>query len=223
MAETRGVDIAGFLDNIELTCAHCQIEASLGGVFELWGSRTCPIGTQQMVAGVMVGSIEGYASSTPATTGGASNFLCAGAYGAMGLDVFNTAEQVGSSIGSIVYGADSTLSYVDGSAIACSTCLATGRSWNLMVSGRNDCPSSFTLEYSGHLLSSHHSTPPVRNPALTVSVTQKSEYVCVSSVGSSTTVSPSVTGGGGGDTDTGSVKAWLADRCPPARELLVRC
>ena len=180
LAETRDADVAGYLDNVELTCAHCHVESSVGGIFDLFGTQKCPVNTREVSVGVMMGTNEG--QDTTIRHFGASNFICAGVEGRMSLDKFDTSIQGGPSVGAVVFGATSpafAAMYPVGAAITCATCQATGRGWTLMIPGRNDCPNGFDREATGYLLAAHHEMPPARTPAITMSITQRSQFTCV--------------------------------------------
>jgi hypothetical protein len=179
--ETQEIDSAGYLDNIELPCAQCQIEATTGGLFELWGSQSCPMGTDRIgtAGGIMAGTTQGIVSPMAANEGGATNFICLGVGGQMSLGRFDTDEQAGSAIGAVTYGDGNALWFQAGAPVTCSTCQTPGRGWNMMVPGRSSCPSGFTLDYAGWLLSTRHAAAPVRTPSVSSTATQKAAYVCV--------------------------------------------
>jgi hypothetical protein len=147
MVETVSAAAPGYADNIELTCAHCLVQSTIGAVYPRWGNSTCPAG-HLMYSGYMVGTLS-------STGGGGSQYLCLTAN--MGLAEYRVTAQGTSDVYKVEYmhaadGPLSSLSALDKHDAVCALCQAPDRQWSLMVPGRNDCPSGFVVDYSGHLM-----------------------------------------------------------------------
>jgi len=116
-----------------------------GVVYTRWGKRTCPTG----IALVDSGRIGG---SWYSDKGGAANYLC------MPDDPDYEAYTPGVQGWSQVHGTEyetrnSLLSTVYNHNAPCAVCYASNRTVVLMIPAKNRCPSSWTLEYSGYLMS----------------------------------------------------------------------
>ena len=75
----------------------------------------------------------------------------------MGLAEYRVTAQGTSDVYKVEYmhaadGPLSSLSALDKHDAVCALCQAPDRQWSLMVPGRNDCPSGFVVDYSGHLM-----------------------------------------------------------------------
>ena len=118
-----------------------------GAVYTRWGRTTCPanISTQLVYAGRAGGSHF-------ATLGGASNYLCLpndpeyGKY-TPGIQGWSTVEGVE------MEGRDGPLRAFHDQNVPCAVC-CTQREMTLMIPAKLTCPSDWTLEYSGFLMSS---------------------------------------------------------------------
>ena len=119
--------------------------SSSGVVYTRWGKRSCPTGTALVYSGRVGGSwCCGH--------GGAANYLCMpddpdyGTYtpGVQGWGhIYGTEYETSSSPLSAVYNHNAP----------CAVCHASTRTIVLMIPAKNRCPSSWTLEYSGYLMS----------------------------------------------------------------------
>jgi len=155
----------GYTDKVELTCAYCIDQGMQGAVYTHWGRSTCPASHALVYAGYAAGG-----KNTDAGTG--SQSLCLTAMPRYGQ--FSTADQAGPRVFATEYQDSSPtigtfLSVVNDHDARCSLCVTPGRAWSLMVPGRQACPSSFTLDYKGYLMSQHFG----------LSNWYRSEYVCV--------------------------------------------
>ena len=91
-------------------------------------------------------------------TGGGSNYLC------LPLDPIFDKTTSGSQGGTYIYGTEYEVhSYpnmfprnIKEHDAPCSVCHTESRGSDLMIPGRNKCPSGWTLEYKGYLMSAHH-------------------------------------------------------------------
>jgi hypothetical protein len=80
------VDMApGYVDELDMTCAHCTIQSRSGAVYTRWGNSSCPAGHTQVYSGFMAGPRNDQASA-----GG--EYMCVTAD--MGLGDFSIASQV---------------------------------------------------------------------------------------------------------------------------------
>ena len=127
--------------------------ATSGGVtYTRWGKTSCPTasGTELVYSGITAGSDH------RDTTGGGANYLCMphtpqyGEYqpGVQGRSpIYGTEYQTyaGSPIG---------LSH-DQHNVPCAVCYVSMRGTALMLPARMECPTSWTLEYSGYLMSAY--------------------------------------------------------------------
>ena len=139
--------------------------ASCGQIYIHWGRTTCPSGqsTELVYAGRAGGSWHG-------EKGGATNYLC------MPNDPNYLLYASGIQGRNYVYGVeyDPTSGQpfrvnpdVYGHNAPCAVCMATSRCCLLMIPAKTNCPTSWTIEYVGYLMSASqdHSLP--------------TEYVCV--------------------------------------------
>ena len=122
-----------------------------GTVYIRWGRTTCPSvqGTELVYEGIAAGTKYNQ-------KGGGSNRLCLpltpkyGAYdpGVQGHSPLHGSEyQVNTA---------SPLPNINDHNVPCAVCSVTRRSRILVVPGWNDCPSTWTLEYSGYLMAEHY-------------------------------------------------------------------
>ena len=132
-----------------------------GALYTHWGRTTCPRtpGTELVYAGRMGGSIY-------SQRGGASNHLCMpdtpdyASYtpGVQGASPIHGAEFETSSGNPNIAG---PLSSFHNQNIPCAVCSTSTRGQVMMLPAKLQCPSSWTLEYSGYLMSNyrlHHRT-----------------------------------------------------------------
>ena len=119
-----------------------------GVVYTRWGKSSCPnvTGTELVYAGRAGGSWYGH-------TGGGANYLC------MPTDPDYLEYQPGVQGWSYVYGAEyqpyslGPLSAVHDHNVPCAVCYASTRVAVAMIPAKTRCPSTWTLEYSGYLMS----------------------------------------------------------------------
>ena len=127
---------------------------STGGVvYTRWGRTTCPStpGTELLYAGRLGGTFHN-------VQGGAANYLCMPEHP----EYFQyTAGVQGASI---VVGAEyetgwnggGPLQSVSHHNIPCALCYVSARETVVMLPAKIQCPSSWTLEYNGYLLTNHY-------------------------------------------------------------------
>ena len=125
---------------------------STGGVvYSRWGRKHCPTGTNELYSGVMGGSW--YHQS-----GGASNYLC------LPLNPIFEKITSGTQGKSYIYGTEYSV-YSQSNIFTknlqdhdapCAVCHVESRGSQVMIPTRNICPSGWTLEYKGYLMSASH-------------------------------------------------------------------
>ena len=120
-----------------------------GVVYTRWGRTTCPDtpGTELVYAGMAGGTYYN-------TKGGASNHLC------MPENPDYLQYRAGVQGSSPVRGAEyqtggNVLSSVSDHDVPCAVCLASARETVLMIPAKTQCPPSWTLEYTGYLMTEH--------------------------------------------------------------------
>ena len=131
--------VASLMQSIE------QVSQNQHAIFVRWGSSSCPnnTGTVQIYSGLVGGS-------SFEDQGGGSNHLC------MPLDPeYTLPTQAGVQGTSIVYGAEyeSTLLGTVNNNVPCAVCSVSTRSQVLMIPAKTSCPTSWTREYYGYLMS----------------------------------------------------------------------
>ena len=120
-----------------------------GVVYTRWGKSTCPSvsGTTLVYAGRAGGMNRAH-------KGGAANHLC------MPDDPDYLRYTPGIQGYNYVYGAEyetgGPLSAVSNHNVPCAVCYAPTRVAVTMIPAKTRCPSNWTLEYSGYLMSDHH-------------------------------------------------------------------
>jgi len=127
-----------------------------GVVYTRWGKRSCPsvTGTRLVYAGRAGGSWWSNA-------GGGANYLC------MPNDPDYLTYTPGVQGWSYVYGAEyepggGPLRAVHHHNVPCAVCYASTRVAVTMIPAKTRCPSTWTLEYSGYLMSTHKNFPHYR-------------------------------------------------------------
>ena len=128
-----------------------------GVVYTRWGKTSCPniTGTELVYAGRAGGSWWSH-------MGGGANYLC------MPNDPDYLAYQLGVQGRSYVYGAEyqpysrGPLRAVHDHNVPCAVCYASMRVAVTMIPAKTRCPSTWTLEYSGYLMSNYKGDS--RNP-----------------------------------------------------------
>jgi hypothetical protein len=117
-----------------------------------WGRNTCPAGAQLTYSGYA-------ASGNYQNSGSGRNMLCMTDSPTWGL--FNDGNQNGA----LLYGVEfETISYglaapfpaLQDLDADCAVCLRTPASATLMVPGTQACPTGWTPEYAGYLMSTHY-------------------------------------------------------------------
>ena len=119
-----------------------------GVVYTRWGRKSCPTGAELVYEGLAAG---GYYTHI----GGGADHVCLPAEGPQ-----NIMKKPKPPHYSLIYGSE----YQDVNDIfpgkhdhnvPCAVCYAPSRSTKLMIPARTSCPSSWTMEYKGYLMSSH--------------------------------------------------------------------
>ncbi|XP_065175962.1 uncharacterized protein LOC135805790 isoform X2 [Sycon ciliatum] len=141
-----------------------SIISKIGTTYNRWGSTACPAGSELTYVGFMAGSYYSHA-------GGGANYLCLPFQPLY--DRFNSGVQKLGQIAGTEYeftsNSGQSTSPLQDRNVPCSVCYATGRTTTLMVPARNDCPPKWVVEYTGYLMTAHHSS----------GNNHRSEYVCV--------------------------------------------
>ncbi|XP_072024681.1 uncharacterized protein [Amphiura filiformis] len=135
--------------------------STTGTVYIHWGRTTCPSTSELTYAGVVGGSHFNQ-------VGGAANYLC------LPLDPEDLQVEAGTS-GSraYLYTAEyeidnfAPFSHLHDHDVPCAVCRVTGRSTLLMIPAKTTCPSNWTSEYRGYMMTAYHGHA------------HQSEYVCV--------------------------------------------
>ena len=124
-----------------------------GVVYTRWGRTVCPSveGTQLLYAGRLGGTLYNI-------KGGAANYLC------MPEDPEYLAYTAGVQGASIVVGAEYETGWNGGGPlrsvnyhnIPCALCYVSARNTVVMLPAKTRCPSNWTLEYNGYLITNHY-------------------------------------------------------------------
>ena len=115
-----------------------------GLVFTRWGKNSCPEtdNTELIYEGVTLGSSFN-------STGGGANYMCISS----APDYMNTGSVTYfTSLGTARYKGATNLD-VENKAAVCAVCYTSSRSAKLMIPGKINCPSKWTKEYSGFVMS----------------------------------------------------------------------
>ena len=119
-----------------------------GVVYTWWGSNTCPSvpGTWLVYAGRTAGSYFTH-------TGGGANHLCMPPDPQYTLPYRNIYQGHG-----LLYGAEyeDPLQGTQNVNVPCAVCLAASRETVLMIPAKTTCPTSWTTEYTGYIMTSLH-------------------------------------------------------------------
>ncbi len=120
-----------------------------GVVYTRWGRTTCPntTGTELVYAGKAGGAHHN-------TQGGAANYLCL----PENPDYlqYHAGVQGESQVLGVKYQANRRpLSSVSSHGVPCAMCVTSARVAVLMIPAKTQCPPSWTLEYTGYLMSAH--------------------------------------------------------------------
>ena len=124
-----------------------------GATYIRWGRTTCPnvTGTELVYAGRAAGSHYTH-------TGGGANYLC------LTMQPQHLEDGGGTNEHGLIYGAEYEMhGNVPSSSlpnhehdVPCAVCYIAPREAVLMIPGRYTCPSGWTREYYGYLMSAHH-------------------------------------------------------------------
>ena len=126
--------------------------AMSGGVtYTRWGKTSCPTvsGTKLVYSGITAGSLY-------SNTGGGANYICMPSnpqYGRYQPGVQGYSPIYGTEYE--IWGDDPVLTTHEHNA-PCAVCYVSTRETALMLPARMECPTSWTLEYSGYLMSTYH-------------------------------------------------------------------
>ena len=133
-------------------CCITSCSQNSGVVYTRWGKNSCPnvSGTELVYAGRAGGSWWNH-------SGGGANYLC------MPKDPDYLEYQLGVQGTSPVYGVEyqtgrswvGPLQVVHDHNVPCAVCYASTRVAVTMIPAKTQCPSSWTLEYSGYLMSAN--------------------------------------------------------------------
>ena len=118
-----------------------------GVVYTRWGRKSCPTGAELLYEGITGGSHY-------TQTGGGANYVCL-PKDPQYLSTNNPA------IGySFMYGTEYQIGNVfpgkNGHNVPCAVCYTSTKSVKLVIPARTSCPSSWTIEYKGYLMTEHH-------------------------------------------------------------------
>ena len=117
-------------------------------VYTRWGRTICPntTGSVLLYDGIM-------AASTYGKTGGGANYLCLPHKPQY---IKFITPQYSSSISATEYD-DSSLGSLDSHDAPCAVCYSSTKTVKIMIPAKTTCPSSWTIEYVGYLMSEFHS------------------------------------------------------------------
>ena len=147
-----GLPCPPYTQDRELACVVCSPPSNMtGAIYTRWGRKSCPNGTETVYSGRAAASYYSHSGS------GANN-LCL--YGSPSYLDHNDNLQSGARIWGVHY-------YTSGYGLRsfwslhyhrapCSVCLVTNKETNLMIPGRNDCPTNWTVEYKGYLMANRY-------------------------------------------------------------------
>ncbi len=118
-----------------------------GVIYTRWGARTCSNvpGTQMVYSGRTGGSHYTH-------NGGGANHLC------MPSDPRYSGYRSGVQGHAYMYGSEYEAPIVGthNHNVPCAVCLATTRETVMMIPARKECPTSWTMEYKGYLMTEHY-------------------------------------------------------------------
>ena len=118
-----------------------------GVVYTRWGRKSCPTGAQLVYEGITGGSSWDQ-------TGGGANYVC-----------LSKVPQIMSksvpSIYNLMYGAEyenvnNIFPGKNNHNVPCAVCYTSTKEVKLMIPGTTECPSTWTKEYRGYLMTDHH-------------------------------------------------------------------
>ena len=125
-----------------------------GVVYTRWGKKSCPTGAQLVYEGIAGGGGWNH-------PGGGANYVC------LLLKPKESPKETKSvpipSAYTLIYGAEyenvNNIELFKGKNyhnVPCAVCYTSTKTVKLMIPGANSCPSSWTREYKGYLMSQHH-------------------------------------------------------------------
>eukprot|EP01048_Picozoa_sp_COSAG05_P017901 COSAG05_NODE_2525_length_2946_cov_2.038637_1_plen_783_part_00 len=163
--ETNNGGIPSYADNLELTCAQCSSNA--GPTYVRWGRTTCPSAATIMYAGIAAGSDR-------VDNGGGFNLQCLHGSPEYGNSDNATVNANTAKLYRAEYATNAAASgrglwqlwHLHNRDMPCVVCQSTGSLAVYMQPGDPMCPSGWSTEYSGFVMSSPLNT-------------RRSEYVCV--------------------------------------------
>ena len=123
-----------------------------GAAYVRWGRTVCPSdqGTELVYSGRAGGSYWNH-------KGGGANYLC------LPDDPDHLQYESGAQETGYIYGVEyrtrtfQPLRNVDYHNVPCAVCYVTTRATLLMIPAKVNCPTNWTIEYTGYLMSTHHS------------------------------------------------------------------
>jgi hypothetical protein len=162
-----------------------------------WGKNSCPTvtGTQLLYAGRAGGTSYG-------SSGGGAEKLCL----PLDPDYINVARSTSANLISTLHGAEyqthnGPLNSILDQNVPCAVCYASTRAAMIMIPAKTQCPSSWTREYYGYLMTEREHAGH-----------RRSSFDCVD-------VTPDVVPGGTGDTNGALFQHVVAScnglQCPP--------
>ena len=115
-----------------------------GAVYTRWGSSSCPnvTGTQTVY--------QGRAGKTYSNQGGGANYQCMPDDPEYYTDLYNPGVQNDSRVYGVEY--EDPINGVWHAKVPCAACYASTREAVMTIPARLTCPTSWTLEYSGYLM-----------------------------------------------------------------------
>ena len=122
-----------------------------GVVYTRWGNDSCPSvpGTELVYAGRAAGSHYTH-------SGSGANYLCMPPN-----PQYSLPTRGGFQLHGLIYGTEyeGPLLGTQDHGVPCAVCLATSRETVLMIPARTTCPTLWTTEYTGYLMSAHYQHP----------------------------------------------------------------
>jgi len=152
-ATTTGNTIEGYNQGYELSCVVCGSQAS-GSIYTRWGRSTCPSSNSVVYTGRMAG--QSFNSN-----GGGAGYLCLSPNPGY-LDATAGSQSPSSALYEVEYETANTLNQAwtdkNNFEAPCVICQSpSGMSYSFVQPGRATCPSGFTTDYQGYLMTAHTS------------------------------------------------------------------
>ena len=119
-----------------------------GVVYTRWGRKSCPTGAELLYEGITGGSHYTH-------TGGGANYVCLP-------KVPQYLSTTVPTLYSLMHGTEyevynDIFSGKHNHNVPCAVCYTSTKSVKLMIPARTSCPSSWTIEYKGYLMTNHYS------------------------------------------------------------------